>query len=80
MWNTNQSEIARVMDEVEVATRAEWYGILGMVRGVNQRDFLTGCREHLAYCFEDLAALVGKEEAINLMNEVNTRVMRSFQR
>jgi hypothetical protein len=66
----NVSEVARLRQQIEVEYLAASQGLTGLACGTSQHSFITARMENLGACHEKLIALVGSQEAIQIMAEV----------
>lgn len=70
----NQSEVARLMQEIELAYEAAQLALTGLAITA-RHDFINARQEHIALCHEDLKKLVGEEQAIKMIYETQVKVM-----
>ena len=70
----NQSEVARLMQEIELAYEAAQLALTGFAITA-RHDFINARQEHIALCHEDLKKLVGEEQAIKMIYEMQVKVM-----
>ncbi len=70
----NQSEVARLMQEIELAYEAAQLALTGLAITA-RHDFINARQEHIALCHEDLKKLVGEEQAIKMIYEMQVKVM-----
>lgn len=65
-----ESEVARLMREIDEAYQAAQWGLTGLASGRARHDFINVREEHIALCHQELTALVGPEQAIALVAAV----------
>jgi hypothetical protein len=70
----NQSEVACLMQEIELAYEAAQLALTGLAITA-RHDFINARQEHIALCHEDLKKLVGEEQAIRMICETQVKVM-----
>lgn len=70
----NQSEVARLMQEIELAYEAAQLALTGLAI-TSRHDFINARQEHIAMCHEDLKKLVGEDQAIKMIYETQVKVM-----
>jgi hypothetical protein len=70
----NQSEVARLMQEIELAYEAAQLALTGLAITA-RHDFINARQEHIAMCHEDLKKLVGEDQAIKIIYETQVKVM-----
>ncbi len=70
----NHSEVARLMQEIELAYEAAQLALTGLAITA-RHDFINARQEHIALCHEDLKKLVGEEQAIKMIYETQVKVM-----
>ncbi len=64
-----QSEIARLLRQIDLEYSAAKEALTGLALGNAQHDFITARLEHLHLCHEQLAHCVGTQEASRLLIE-----------
>ncbi len=69
----NQSEVARLMQEIELAYEAAQLALTGLAITA-RHDFINARQEHIAMCHEDLKKLVGEDQAIKMIYETQVKV------
>ncbi|HYT27579.1 MAG TPA: hypothetical protein VEL72_01055 [Ktedonobacteraceae bacterium] len=69
-----KSEVARLMQEIELAYEAAQLALTGIAITA-RHDFINARQEHIALCHEDLKKLVGEDEAIKMMYETQVKVI-----
>jgi hypothetical protein len=62
-----ESEVARLMREIDKAYEAAQRGLTGLASGTARHDFINAREEHIALCHQELTALVGPAQAIALV-------------
>lgn len=71
---TNQSEVARLMQQITLEYEAAERGLNGLTQGTAMHAFINAKQERIGACHEALQQIVGKAEAITLvvtaMNQV----------
>ncbi|HZS75020.1 MAG TPA: hypothetical protein VFA41_00275 [Ktedonobacteraceae bacterium] len=70
-----RSEVARLMEEIELAYEAARLALSGYAITA-KHTFISARQEHIALCHEELRQLVGEQEAMKLMCEAQDRVMK----
>ncbi|MEO8970939.1 MAG: hypothetical protein ABI406_04970 [Ktedonobacteraceae bacterium] len=71
---SNQSEVARLMQQITLEYEAAGRGLNGLAQGTALHTFINAKQERIGACHEALQQIVGKAEAIKLvvtaMNQV----------
>ena len=67
--NRNQSEIRRLMDEIDSQYQSAWNGLSGLNLGTAQHEFITARMERIGAAAEELKLLVGESEAARIVVE-----------
>ena len=67
--NRNQSEIRRLMDEIDSQYQAAWNGLSGLNAGTSTHEFITARMERIGVAAEELKLLVGENEAARIVVE-----------
>ena len=67
--NRNQSEIRRLMDEIDSQYQSAWNGLSGLNLGTAQHEFITARMERIGVAAEELKLLVGEDEAARIVVE-----------
>ena len=62
-----ESEVARLMREIDEAYQAAEQGLTGFASGTARHDFINAREEHIALCHKELTTLVGSEKATALV-------------
>lgn len=70
----SKSEVAHLMQEIELAYEAAQLALIGIAI-TSRHDFIKARQEHIALCHEGLKKLVGEDEAIKMMRQVQVKVM-----
>lgn len=65
-----ESEVARLMRQIDEAYQAAKWGLSGLAFGTARHDFINAKQERIAACHEKLSTLVGQDEAIKLVAQV----------
>lgn len=65
----NQSEVARLLRQIEQEYEAAQRGLSGLAFGVSQHEFITAKMERIQQSQEALGQLVGKWQATKLVAE-----------
>lgn len=64
-----QSEIARLLQQIDLEYSAARNALVGLALGTAQHEFITARMERLTLCHEQLAEYVGSHEASRLLVE-----------
>ena len=64
-----QSEIARLLQQIDLEYGAAQNALVGLALGTAQHDFITARMERLTLCHEQLSEYVGIHEASRLLVE-----------
>ena len=65
----NKSEVARVLEQIELDNQAAHQALYGLASGVARHQFITSKMERMGRLHEKLQTLVGKEQAGKLLAE-----------
>jgi hypothetical protein len=65
----NQSEVARILAQIEAEYEAAQWGLTGLAEGTSRHDFITSKMENMMLLHGDLGAIVGKQEAMKLISD-----------
>ena len=65
----NQSEVARLRQQIALEYEAAQRGLTGLSQGTAQHAFITACMEQMGKLHEDLIVLVGREMAVQVLAE-----------
>ena len=60
----NKSEVARLMQQIELEYEAAQRGLYGFAAGTAKHEFITARMENIGHCHEKLKTLVGEEQAV----------------
>ncbi|MBA2391456.1 MAG: hypothetical protein H0V70_01770 [Ktedonobacteraceae bacterium] len=63
----NQSDVAQILKQIEQEYQASKLGLEGLASGVARHDFISQKTENIGKHHEQLAELVGPEQAIALI-------------
>ena len=63
----NTSDVARLMQRIDEANEAAHHALYGLAAGSAKHDFISAKLEYIGRCHEQLAELVGKDEAAALV-------------
>jgi hypothetical protein len=66
----NKSEVARLMRSIELAYEAAQRGLNGLASGTVKHEFITAKMERMGVLHQELASLVGTDQASALLLEV----------
>ena len=66
---TNEISVARLLQEIDLQYQAAYYALSGNAVGVAKHEFITARTERLEVIREQLAGLVGSDEATKLVIE-----------
>ncbi len=64
-----QSEVARIRQQIADEYVAATYGLTGLALGTPRHEFITARMENMRRCQEQLNALVGEHEGVKLLAE-----------
>jgi hypothetical protein len=70
----SQSEVARLLQEIELSYQAAKNGMHGLAEGTAQHAFITAKMERIEEHRESLVKLVGAEQAMELITQALERV------
>jgi hypothetical protein len=62
-----QSDVARILQQIEQEYQASKRGLEGLVSGTARHDFIQKRAETIGQCHEQLTKLIGPEQAIALI-------------
>ena len=63
----NQSEVARLLERIELEYEAAQRALTGLACGTSKHAFITDKMERIGNCHASLKQLVGEDEATRLM-------------
>lgn len=66
----NQSEVARLMAQIDLECRASWWALHGIASGTAQHRFIDARLRNMDASHRELARLIGEEAAIVYLCEV----------
>ncbi len=69
MYSNNRSEVARLQQQIALEYEAAQRGLYGPAYGTAQHAFITAKMENISRYHEELATVVGPEQAIKLVAE-----------
>jgi hypothetical protein len=67
--NGNQSDVARLLAQIDAEYRSAELGLSGFAQGSAKHEFITARMEGMGRVHEELEKLVGKEQADKLIAE-----------
>jgi len=67
------SEVARLRKQLEAEYEAAMLGLQGLAQGVSKHEFITKRMERVGELHEQLKGIVGEEEAIKIVTEINDK-------
>ena len=67
--NENKSEVARVLEQIEMEFQAAQRGLYGLAFGTAKHEFITHKMEQMGKLHEKLQTMVGEQEAVKLLAE-----------
>ncbi len=65
----NKSEVARVLEQIELEFQAAQRGLHGLAFGTAKHQFITSKMEQMGKLHEKLQTMVGEEQAVKLLAE-----------
>ena len=65
----NQSEVARLLRQIQQEYEAAQRGLTGLALGTAKHTFITAKMENMGCCHAELAQHVGERKATELVNE-----------
>jgi hypothetical protein len=65
----NKSEVARVLEQIELEFQAAQRGLYGLAFGTAKHEFITNKMEQMGRLHEKLQTMVGEEQAVKLLAE-----------
>ncbi len=65
----NKSEVARVLEQIELEFQSAQWGLTGLAFGTARHEFITNKMERMGKLHEKLQTTVGEEEAVKLLAE-----------
>jgi hypothetical protein len=68
-----ESDVTRLMREIDEAYQAAQWALNGLACGVARHDFINAREERIAACHQELATLVGRDQATALVAGVYIR-------
>ncbi len=72
----SESEVARLLKEIELAYQAAENGLAGLAAGIAKHEFITAKMENLDQYRESLAQLVGADQAMEMLVQVIENVQQ----
>ena len=66
----NSSDVARLLRQIDEANEAAHRALYGLAAGIARHDIISAKMEYIGQCHEQLAELIGKDEAIALVCQV----------
>ncbi len=63
----SQSDVARILKQIEQEYQASKRGLEGLASGTARHDFMQKRADNIGHCHEQLSELVGPEQAISLI-------------
>jgi L-lactate dehydrogenase complex protein LldG len=66
----NSSDVARLLQQIDKANEAAYQALYGLAAGIARHDIISAKMEYIGRCHEQLADLVGKDEAAALVCQV----------
>jgi hypothetical protein len=63
----NTSDVAQLLQRIDVANEAAHHALYGLAAGSARHDFISAKLKYIGRCHEQLAELVGKDEAAALV-------------
>ena len=69
MVTENQSEVARLLRQIELEYEAAQRALTGLASGASRHKFITAKMERMGECHAELKQLVGERETTQLVNE-----------
>src|SRR5712692_1905075 len=63
----NKSEVARVLEQIELEFQSAQWGLTGLAFGTARHEFITNKMERMGKLHEKLQTTVGEEEAVKLL-------------
>ena len=67
MQDTNQSEVAHLVRDIEDEYKSGKLGLEGLAEGISQHAFITARMEKMAADIAQIVALAGEEEARDVL-------------
>ena len=65
----SKSEVARVLEQIELEFQAAQRGLYGLAFGTAKHEFITSKMEQMGKLHEKLQTMVGEKEAVKLLAE-----------
>ncbi len=65
-----ESEVARLLREIDEAYQAAQWAFSGLACGVARHDFINAKEERIAICHQELTTLIGRDQATALVSGV----------
>jgi hypothetical protein len=65
----NKSEVAHVLEQIELEFQAAQRGLTGLAFGTAKHEFITNKMEQMGRLHEKLQTMVGEEQAVKLLAE-----------
>jgi len=69
MTERNESDVAKILAQIDAEYASAQQGLSGLAQGVSKHEFITKRMEGMGKAHEELAELVGEEEAAKLVAE-----------
>jgi len=69
-----ESEIARLMAQIDAETTAAYHGLYGLAWGTSRHDIINAKMERIAALNDELTAQLGEEAAISIILQVLEQV------
>jgi len=66
----NTSDVARLLQQIDKANEAAYQALYGLAAGIARHDIISAKMEYIGQCHEQLAELIGKDEATALVCRV----------
>ena len=65
----SESEVAKLLTEIELSYQAARYGLSGLAEGVSKHEFITKKMENIEAGRVALTAIVGSDKAMELITQ-----------
>lgn len=66
---SNESDVARLLETIDLEYQAAWNGLSGLAQGTSQHDFINAKLERMEDARQELEKLVGENEAARMVVE-----------
>ena len=66
----NTSDIARLLQQIDEANEAAYQALYGLAAGLARHDIISAKMEYMGQCHEQLAELIGEDEAAALLCQI----------